>query len=347
MEAEKTRTAEVMMREMPELKWFKPLVSFALLFVICFLFYFPVNNPIMIKGITSRILGTQSNAEYNELATVLKRASMVNKTVIITTLNEAWAVPGSVMDLFLESFRIGEGTKVLLNYLLIVAVDHKSFEWCKSIHPHCYSLTTPGVDFASEKRFMTLDYLKLMWRRIDFLRTVLELGYNFAFTDADVMWLRDPFPHFTDDAEISIACDYYQGNPTDRNNKANGGFNFVKSNLKSIEFYKYWYKSRVQYPNSHDQSVFEMIKNDKNVITNGLKIRYLDTSYFGGFCQPSKDMNKVCTMHANCCVGIEKKLHDLRLVLEDWRNFTALPTEKRRLVGSSAIWRAPSECKIW
>lgn len=29
---------------------------------------------------------------------------------------------------------------------------------------------------------MTADYLKMMWRRIDFLRSVLEMGYNFVFT---------------------------------------------------------------------------------------------------------------------------------------------------------------------
>lgn len=29
---------------------------------------------------------------------------------------------------------------------------------------------------------MTPDYLKMMWKRIDFLRYVLELGYNFIFT---------------------------------------------------------------------------------------------------------------------------------------------------------------------
>ena len=34
---------------------------------------------------------------------------MEDKTVIITTLNEAWAAPNTVIDLFLESFRTGQG----------------------------------------------------------------------------------------------------------------------------------------------------------------------------------------------------------------------------------------------
>jgi hypothetical protein len=43
-------------------------------------------------------------------------------------------------------------------------------------------LHTYGVDFSGEKGFMTQDYLKMMWRRIKFLRSVLEMGYNFIFS---------------------------------------------------------------------------------------------------------------------------------------------------------------------
>lgn len=53
---------------------------------------------------------------------------------------------------------------------------------CLDIHVHCVALVTEGVDFRSEAYFMSPDYLKMMWRRIDFLRTVLEMGYNFVFT---------------------------------------------------------------------------------------------------------------------------------------------------------------------
>lgn len=113
---------------------------------------------------------------------MLRNASMPDRTVILTTLNDAWAESGSVIDLFLGSFRIGKDTKKLLNHLVIVAMDEKAHSRCISIHPHCYFLSTAGVNFTAEKRFMTPDYLKLMWRRIEFLGKVLELGYNFVFT---------------------------------------------------------------------------------------------------------------------------------------------------------------------
>ena len=107
---------------------------------------------------------------------------MEDKTVILTTLNDAWAAPNSTIDLFLESFRIGNGTLKLLNHLVIIALDQKAFTRCLEIHKRCFALVSEGDDFHEEAYFMTPDYLKMMWRRIDFLRSVLELGYNFVFT---------------------------------------------------------------------------------------------------------------------------------------------------------------------
>lgn len=127
------------------------------------------------------LLLLQDSEEYS-LERVLKDASMQDSTVILTTLNEAWAVPGSVVDLFLESFRTGVHTRSLLNHLVIISLDQKAFSRCLLVHTHCYALVTEGVDFSSEAYFMTHDYLKMMWRRINFLQSVLEMGYNFIFT---------------------------------------------------------------------------------------------------------------------------------------------------------------------
>lgn len=119
--------------------------------------------------------------EYS-LEQVLKDAATKDGTVILTTINEAWSAPNSVVDLFFESFRKGDGTRWLLNHLVIIALDKKAFTRCTAIHSRCFALVTEGVDFSSEAYFMTADYLKMMWRRIEFLRSVLELGYNFIFT---------------------------------------------------------------------------------------------------------------------------------------------------------------------
>ena len=117
-----------------------------------------------------------------KLDSVLRNASMENNTVIITTLNDAWAEPGSIFDIFLESFRVGNQTKKLLNHLVVITWDKKAYARCQALHRHCYQLETRGDNFTSEAFFMTADYLNMMWRRIEFLGSVLEMGYSFVFT---------------------------------------------------------------------------------------------------------------------------------------------------------------------
>ncbi|KAM7279644.1 hypothetical protein ACFE04_006778 [Oxalis oulophora] len=279
------------------------------------------------------------------LEIILKNASMPDKTVILTTLNQAWAEPGSLLDLFLESFRMGNGTQRLLNHLVIVSLDQKAHDRCLTVHQHCYMLDTGTNSSDEEAYFMTPTYLEMMWRRIQFLTTVLSLGYNFVFTDTDIMWLQDPFPRFFLHADFQIACDHFYGNPYDNNNDPNGGFTYVKSNIRTVSFYKYWYASRRSYPGQHDQDVLNKIKRSLFISKIGLRMAYLDTKNFGGFCEHSNELKDVCTMHANCCFGLHSKIIDLTLVLEDWKNYSttlgaygnARPT---------LSWRAPQNCSF-
>lgn len=122
------------------------------------------------------------NKAQQELSAILKKAAMDDNTVIITSLNEPWARPGSLLDLFLESFREGEQISHLLNHLVIVAMDPKAYQRCKEVHFYCYFLETKGVNYTTEKFFMTKDYLEMMWGRNGFQLSILELGYNFLFT---------------------------------------------------------------------------------------------------------------------------------------------------------------------
>lgn len=108
-----------------------------------------------------------------------------NKTVIITTLNDAWAEPNSIFELFVESFRIGNDTERLLKHLVVVCLDDKAFGRCLTSlpHGHCFQLRTKsGNNFTSEAFFMSSGYLDMMWTRIHFLSSVLQMGYSFVFT---------------------------------------------------------------------------------------------------------------------------------------------------------------------
>ncbi|KAG6506176.1 hypothetical protein ZIOFF_031494 [Zingiber officinale] len=136
------------------------------------------------------IIGLKQEKNDVKLEKVLKEAAMENKTVILTTLNAAWASPGSIIDLFFQSFRTGDGTRRLLDHLVIIALDKKAYIRCISLHTHCFSLYTEGMDFSDEKIYMTAGYLSMMWRRIEFLRVILEMGYNFIFSFTNLKYSR-------------------------------------------------------------------------------------------------------------------------------------------------------------
>ncbi|CAL4953002.1 unnamed protein product [Urochloa decumbens] len=219
------------------------------------------------------------------LAELLPRVGTDDGTVIITSVNEAFARPGSLLDVFRESFRVGEGIEHLLGHVLVVAVDGMAFAHCKTVHPHCYLLEVrSSMNLSSANKFMSDAYVELVWTKLSLQQRVLELGYNFLFTDVDIVWLRNPFWH------VSV-----------------------------------------------------LIKHELAASDLGVRIRFLDTARFAGFCRIyHNDMGAACTMHTNCCFGLENKLYDLREVLGQWRNYTALTPQQK--TSRKFTWKDPTKC---
>lgn len=112
---------------------------------------------------------------------------MSDRTVILTVVKETWARPDSILDLFLESFRIGEGTKPLLNHLLIIAEDTQAFLYCKSRHPHCFYLENSQSETHGKNLLSSASRLRLLQQVIDF-------GFSVAFTVSLQVCLRVPLP---------------------------------------------------------------------------------------------------------------------------------------------------------
>jgi hypothetical protein len=124
-----------------------------------------------------------STTPGDDLAVLLRSAAMEDNTVIMTFTNGAMSSPGSLLDLFLESFRVGDKTEPLLKHLVVINTDNKALEQCKLVHPLCYRLDIGGgINFTAEKWFMSRDYLEMMWARNRFQSRVLEMGYGFVFT---------------------------------------------------------------------------------------------------------------------------------------------------------------------
>ncbi|CAK9133481.1 unnamed protein product [Ilex paraguariensis] len=253
---------------------------------------------------------------------------MPNKTVIIAVVNKAYVEPHddtspAMFDLFIQSFWLGEGTRSLLDHLLLVAVDQTAYDRCKFRRLHCYRLATEGVDFTGEKLYLSDDFIKMMWRRTRFLLDVLNRGYNFIFTDTDVMWLRNPLQRLSknESDDLQLSTDWFKGNPWSKMTSINTGFYYIRSNTKTIALFKRWYGMKDNSAGMKEQDVLVTLIRKGVCRELGVEVRLLDTVYFSGFCSVSEDIRVVATVHANCCRGISAKVADLMAVLHDWKTF--------------------------
>ncbi|KAL7615303.1 hypothetical protein Lser_V15G09149 [Lactuca serriola] len=257
------------------------------------------------------------------LEEALAKVSNENKTLIIAFVNKAYMEGDKPMlDIFLDGFWVGEDTYKLTKHLLVVAVDQPAYDRCTFLQLHCYKLKTEGV----ETLFMADDLLQMMWRRTLFLRDVLKRGYNFIFTDMDVLWLRDPFPRLNVDEslDLQISVDKFNGDQWSEDNAINTGFYMIRSNNKTIALYDDLYGEKDNsVVGKREQDVLMDLMRRGEFERLGLRVRFLDTIFFSGFCENSKDVKKVSTVHANCCRSIKAKESDLIKVLHDWRRFKA------------------------
>ncbi|KAJ3708573.1 hypothetical protein LUZ61_012278 [Rhynchospora tenuis] len=272
----------------------------------------------------------QTSDDDQHLQDMLRKAALDDNTIIMTSVNEAWAAPNSLLDSFFESFRVGENMERFLKHIFVVALDEKAYQRCKSLHPYCYFLKQEGLDLSGAQSYMKNVYLDLVWSKLKLQQRILELGYNLLFTDVDVAWLRDPFEYITLAPHISTSSDFYFGNPDDLGNYPNTGFIYFKSCKKNIKVMDYWHKSRKRFPENHDQFVFNEIKHEI-VKKFGVRMKFLDTAHISGFCQLGRDLSKIATVHMTCCIGLENKLFDLKRILEDWRSYLAHPQWERQL----------------
>ncbi|XP_009612619.1 uncharacterized protein At1g28695-like [Nicotiana tomentosiformis] len=265
----------------------------------------------------------------DKLEEALAGAATKDKTVIIAIVNKAY-VEGDkpMLDIFLDGFWLGKGTAKLIKHLLIVAMDQTSYRRCKFLGLHCYKLQTDGVDFIGEKLYMSEDFIKMMWRRTRFLGDVLKRGYNFIFTDTDVLWLRNPFPKLSHNKtiDLQISTDNFNGNQWSEANLINTGFYMIRSNNKTISLFDAWYAKKDNSTGLKEQDVLQNLMRGGEFRNLGLKVRFLDTVYFSGFCQNSKDVRAVVTVHSNCCRRISAKMADLIAVIHDWKRFMSATT---------------------
>ena len=121
--------------------------------------------------------------------------------------------------------------------------------------------------------------------------------------DVDIIWFRDPFRHISLYADMAISTDFFNGDPDDaRKNAPNTGFYYVKSTNRTVEMLRRWRAARTRSrPGgpTNDQGVFNDIKAELVAGELHIRLMFLDTVFFDGFCEFRGEMDRVCTMHAN------------------------------------------------
>ncbi|XP_044970941.1 uncharacterized protein At4g15970-like [Hordeum vulgare subsp. vulgare] len=283
-------------------------------------------RPYAVADLGMRKLSTAAAASDDGLAELLRSASMEDKTVILTLTNEAHAMPGSVLQIMLDSLRTGVRTQHLLKHLVVVATDPKGLERCRRMHPLCHLLVANGMSANGTKlMFYDKDYVDMMWARNRLQARVLALGYTMLFTDLDILWFRNPLLRIPVGADITLACDNHFGsNPYDLDKAANSGFVYARPTAATLAFFEGWYEARTRWPGENDQVVFREMKHEL-AARHGATVYLVDTTYFHNACEEWKKFNfhEICIFHAACIHGLQDKIDRLHAVLHEWRQFQA------------------------
>lgn len=164
------------------------------------------------------------------------------------------------------------------------------------------------------------------------------------------MWLRNPFLRLSNSEDLQISTDRYLGDPLSEKHQINNGFYFVRSNDKTISLFETWYSRKDSSAGQKEQDVLQDLITQGIIKQLDLRVRFMDTLYFSGFCQDSKDLRVVCTVHANCCRSITAKTADLKAVLWDWKRFNkfALSNNNLEVNFTDAWWTRHYQCqKSW
>lgn len=137
------------------------------------------------------------------------------------------------------------------------------------------------------------------------------------------MWLRNPFSQLSQNQteDLQLSTDWFNGDPWSEKNYMNTGFYFVRSNNRTVSLFDTWYSQKDNATGKKEQDVLLELVQGGIFSKLGLRVRFLDTVYFSGFCTDSKNFTAVTTVHANCCRSIKAKVHDLTAVFHDWKRY--------------------------
>eukprot|EP00898_Chlorokybus_atmophyticus_P005677 jgi/Chlat1/610/Chrsp103S01032 len=147
---------------------------------------------------------------------------------------------------------------LLFNWVCCVRRLHEGIKFMvltqdRQLHRHLQQNTTLisvdgtrlGINSTSSfSNLDTPDFVQISFMKLKAVQSLLELGYDVLFTDADICWLEDPFPYIRQDIALQFSTDFVGNWSTGVADHraaygsfiANTGFYFIKALPQTVAF---------------------------------------------------------------------------------------------------------------
>ena len=184
----------------------------------------------------------------------------INKTIILAMVDDSQE--HSVRN-FYENSIVPLG----LSNTLFVSTSRGGCQTLQVLHIPC---VVYGNISGRAAAYDTKEFLAKMNVRTKYTLRALELGYSILQTDTDVIYFKDPFPHF-----FNCTKCHFVALEDGRFDRINAGFVYIRASSITLDVYREMYRWSIMNPRSEDQSNLNSLLKNKTVA-----FQMLDTNKF-------------------------------------------------------------------
>ncbi|KAK9814126.1 hypothetical protein WJX72_000969 [[Myrmecia] bisecta] len=186
---------------------------------------------------------------------------------------------------------------------------------------------------ARNARLTDPAFLQIGWDRVALLHAIVQRGHSVLFVDADLVWLKDPFPALeASRSDIQLSVDGYDARQEPPSKRPNVGLMFVRPTPQAAAFLAAWLGLRYGLQ-AREQFEFPNAWAATAKTHPDLRIKYLDTDRFPNGCccgtkveireerwdphnVPPDVRSRWVMWHAACVPTILRKQHYLSNLLD-------------------------------
>jgi hypothetical protein len=187
-----------------------------------------------------------------------------------------------VLDLLLNFLCSAEAAQIDLRSVIVFVGESRHVALVESMGAQAMHSTSLG-SMPSQAAGFYLDntFSRMMWCKASSVYLALYSGFDVLFQDVDLVWLKDPFPYFTELNTDLIFMDDGARTPRYTPFFVNSGFYFVKHNARSVYMFESMTKaapSEIGQTHSHQSVLIRHISEAHHLF--GLSVYVLDNQAF-------------------------------------------------------------------